>query len=116
MAGQTVTVKQGYVACAITLSALSAHFESKGGSGSITVNTDPSCTWSARSSFDWIRVSSNTTQGKGVVQFAVNQNQGSDRTGSIMVADKTITIAQKGGEVLKQDPKKSGTKGLVKQK
>lgn len=116
VAGQTITVRQGYVACAITLSTSSTRFESKGGRGSITVNTDPSCNWSARSAADWIRVSSNTTQGKGVVQFAVNQNQGSDRKGSVMVADKTITIAQKGGEVLKQDPKKLGTKGSVKQK
>jgi hypothetical protein len=116
VAGQTVTVKQGYVACAITLSASSTRFESKGGSGSITVSTDPSCNWSARSTADWIRVSSKTTQGKGVVQFAVSINQGSDRTGSIMIADKTITIAQKGSEAPKQDSKKSGTKGSVKQK
>jgi hypothetical protein len=67
-----------------------------GGSGSFTVTTETGCAWSAAASASWIHVTSGSGPSSGTVNYVVDVNPGSARTGSITVGDKTFAISQAG--------------------
>jgi hypothetical protein len=93
--------------CSIAVSPANKTFDPKGGKGTIAVTTDAGCSWTASTKEDWIHITSGaSSKGKGTVQYTVDQNQGAQRTGTIMVADKTVTVSQKGSKSQKSDTKK----------
>ena len=108
--GQTLTVTQGAATqstCSIAISPVNKTFDPKDGKGTIAVTTDAGCSWTASTKENWIHITSEaSSKGKGTVQYTVDQNQGAQRTGTIMVADKTVTVSQKGSKSQKSDTKK----------
>ena len=97
VAGRTVTVTQS-VGCNLSINPSSLSMGAQGGTGSIQVDGAPGCTWSATSSNAWITISGGAGgDGRGQVQIAVAANAGPARTGSIVVAGRTVTVAQASG-------------------
>jgi hypothetical protein len=96
----TVTVfdpEQGPT-CAYTVTPQQTFFPIGGGTESLQVSTSAGCTWEAVSNHTWISVlSGETGSGDGVVTYLVEANgTGLDRTGTMTVAGRTVTIEQKG--------------------
>jgi hypothetical protein len=92
---------QGSVVCTYALSpGYEIAVPGTGGTGSITVTTQPSCVWSAQSSASWLTVStppasSATGTGTGTFQYtAVENNTGADLIGTISVAGQNLTVLQ----------------------
>ncbi len=83
--------------CTYTLSG-TASFTAAGGGGSITVNTDSGCAWTAQSSTSWITgVTPTSGTGYGSVTFAVAANSGTtSRNGSVTVGGRVFSITQAG--------------------
>ncbi len=81
-----------------TVSPLETSFESNGGTGSVSVKTTDNCNWTVSSNAGWISITSgNTGSGNGAVNYSVLSNPDSTiRTGSLTIANKTVTITQKG--------------------
>jgi len=68
-----------------------------GGTGSIAVNTQAGCAWSAVSSqISWLTITGSATgTGSGSFQYtAADNTTASDRTATIAVADQTLTVVQ----------------------
>ena len=93
--GQTFTVNQ---ACPALISPTSRDV----GAGAYTeqtvvVTTISGCTWTATSHASWLTITSGAGgNGSGHVTFAVAANSGSMRTGSLTIADQTLTVTQAG--------------------
>jgi hypothetical protein len=95
VAGQTVTINQGAGGCSFTVSPLSQSVPSTPFSGSISVITGSSCSWTATSAQSWITVAGGSHAGLGSVTYSVAANSTSSaRTGTISVAGQTVTITQ----------------------
>lgn len=63
--------------------------------GTVTVTTSSTCTWTAASSADWIAVASGATgTGSSVVSYAVQANGGDGRTGLLTIAGRAFTVEQ----------------------
>lgn len=131
VAGKTVTVKQeaesakGAPAaagttksnCKATISSTRATVESKGATGTFKVTTGDDCTWSAKTKTPWIHITSGaSSKGSGAVQYAVDENRGAKRKGTITASGKTFNIEQKeapkhkDGKTLEKEKKRSVTK------
>lgn len=84
--------------CTYSLSTTSINIAAQGGTASISVNASgPSCSWSAGSNAGWIHITSGSSGvGSGAVQFRVDSNPGSSRTGTLTVAGQTVTVNQAG--------------------
>jgi all-beta uncharacterized protein len=71
---------------------------SAGGSGSFIVNAAGTCGWNAATTFPWIHITSAANgAGPGTVQFTVDANTGSARSGTITLNAQTFTVNQDGG-------------------
>jgi len=83
--------------CTYNVSPLIFLFPKDGGQGTVNVTASAGCSWSAKTDFSWISLSSGSSgSGSGTVQFSVSQNSGSNRTGSLIVAGQTVAIHQAG--------------------
>jgi hypothetical protein len=68
-----------------------------GGEFTVSITTAPGCTWSVSSSAVFITTMGTATgTGPGSVRFNVLSNGGAERTGSVQVAGRTLTITQGG--------------------
>lgn len=68
-----------------------------GGNRGLSVDASrPDCTWSASTTTSWITITSFTGVGTGDVQYVVQPNSGSPRTGTMTVAGKIVTVNQEG--------------------
>jgi len=88
--------------CSFTLSPASAAFVSPGGTGTISIATGPSCSWSAASNAPWVSITS-ARQGvsNGSVTFNVAATAStSARTGTLSISGLLVTITQDGVPVL----------------
>ncbi len=66
----------------------------------VDVTTQVGCTWSAASHATWVTISSGTNgTGSGRVQLSAAENTGSARSGTLVVAGRTITVNQQGRPV-----------------
>src|SRR5207237_9692930 len=94
--GQTFTISQTGAACAYTVTPTSVSVAASGGTGTITVTTSAGCSWSSFSSTAWITVSGSGS-GSGSVSYTVAANgTTSSRTGTILMAGKTVSFTQAG--------------------
>jgi hypothetical protein len=97
VAGKTVTIDQSGT-CSFTVSPMSQSPAAAGGSFTSTVTTATGCVWGTASNAAWITVSSGTSgSGNGSVVYAVAANTSTaSRTGTLMIAGKTVTVTQAG--------------------
>lgn len=98
IAGQTFTVSQAAAACTYNVTPISVSAPAAGSTGTITVTvaTGSGCTWSSFSSTAWVTVGGGTT-GSGTATYTVAANTTtSSRTGTILVAGKTVGFTQAG--------------------
>ncbi len=62
----------------------------------VQVKTPSSCKWSATSSASWIGLPKTTMSGTTTLNVSIPANAGESRTGTFVIADKTITVTQEG--------------------
>jgi hypothetical protein len=95
IAGQTFTVTQD-APCTFSISPTNQTVGASGGSGSITVMTGPSCSWSAASNDpSWLTITAGGSgTGPGSASFNASPNTGPQRTGTISIAGQTFTVSQ----------------------
>lgn len=98
VAGQRATVTQSAAPspnCNTTIAPAGQNVPATGGSGSIAVQSQNVCDWTAVSNAPWITVTSASTgRGNGVVTFTVDVNTGPARTGTISISNRTFTVSQ----------------------
>lgn len=97
VAGETFTITQAGVVCAISISPTASSPTHAGGTGTLTVTANASsCSWSAASDSAWISLTGATSgNGSGSVPYTVAPNTStSSRTGHVTVAGQTLTITQ----------------------
>jgi Beta-propeller repeat/Putative binding domain, N-terminal len=84
--------------CSYAISPTSESFDANGGTGSVSVITQPDCDWTAVSNDSWITITSGSSgTGNGVVQYTVASNPDSQsRTGTMLIATQTFTVTQSG--------------------
>jgi BACON domain-containing protein/all-beta uncharacterized protein len=83
-------------ACTFRVTLQNPSFAPAGGPGSAAVSAASGCAWTAVSNADWIKLGSPASgSGDGSVSFTVASFDGAvDRSGAIVVAKETLTIAQ----------------------
>jgi hypothetical protein len=101
--GQVHTVTQAGAPppCTYTLDPTSATYAAAGGQGMVSVNTGPTCGWTAVSSQSWVTVGTPSSgTGTGAFTYTVAPNTSTaQRTATITVAGQTHTITQAGAIV-----------------
>ncbi len=87
--------------CAYQVSPTNASFPAAGGTGAITVTTDPACTWSADTAAAWITITSPAAAtGSGTITYAVAANpSASPRSAAIDVTGESVAVTQSGAAV-----------------
>jgi subtilisin family serine protease len=88
-------VKAAVDLAAASISPAATGFASGGGSGSVTVTAPGGVAWQAFAGDPWITVTSALTgAGNGFVSYSVAANAGAARTGTLIVAGRTLTVIQ----------------------
>jgi hypothetical protein len=92
-------ITQTGASCDVQLSSSSQNAPAAGLSGSVTVTTGSSCSWTAMSNVGWLVVTSDpSTTGEGTVQFTAASNPlPTARTGLIAIGNQLFTVTQAGG-------------------
>jgi hypothetical protein len=104
VAGRVVTVTQS-PGCGYTVEPASYAAPLAGGATTIAVRTGPGCPWTATSSSDWISIASGQSgSGPGEVRVSVAANTTQGRTGSVRIADQTVSVTQASGCALGVNP------------
>lgn len=85
-------------ACTVTLSASATSFTGAGGSGSLTIGTQPGCSWSIAPAASWISFTSTASGvGPATVAFTVAPNpNSSSRSTQVSVSGVTLSFTQTG--------------------
>src|SRR5262249_39084048 len=97
VAGQTVTITQSSPSsCVFSLSITSATIPAVGGTQTIGVTaSSASCTWTAQTNATFIsKINATCGTGNGNVALSIKANAGWDRTGTVTIADQTLTITE----------------------
>ncbi|HEX8286674.1 MAG TPA: BACON domain-containing carbohydrate-binding protein [Pyrinomonadaceae bacterium] len=98
IAGKDLSLQQQGADCGYTLSSQSINLGASGGTNSFSFTTQPGCNWTATSNASWIAVTSNSNgTGSGTINFSVQANTGSARTGTITIGGQTYTVNQASG-------------------
>lgn len=98
IAGKTFTVYQNAAPCTFAINPANASYTASGGSGSVNVSvlTGSSCSWTALSNVQWIKVTDGSSgTGNGIVTYEVSKSTERKREGTITIAGKVFTITQK---------------------
>lgn len=82
--------------CIISLDPKGRSHPPEGGSGSVGVSTDPSCSWTAQSQAEWITLSPGSSgTGSGTFSYSITANPGpEERAGLIQVEEASFTVTQ----------------------
>ncbi len=97
IAGQAFTVTQPGASCSYSIAPQGLTFDSTGGISNVSVTAPQGCTWTSLSNATWININQGTNgNGPGLVQYAVQQNAGATRTGTLTIAGQTFTVTQGG--------------------
>lgn len=82
--------------CSYSIDPAAQSIGAGGGIGSpVRVTTGNGCTWTARSNVSWITVTSGSSgSGSGSAIFTVAANSGEARSGTLTIADRTLTVTQ----------------------
>jgi len=98
IAGQTVTVNQAAAPCSYSVNPTTLSVAAGGGAtGPITITAAAGCTWTATSNASWLSITAGASgTGNGTVSIGAAANTGAPRTGTLTVANQTITVNQAG--------------------
>ena len=67
-----------------------------GGTGTLTVTTNPECAWTATSGATWISLSPSSGQGSATVELRVTPNEGTaQRDGNVTVNSEQVRVSQR---------------------
>ena len=92
-AGRNHTVHQS--GCTYSITPGMRSFPTEGGTGSITVDTQEGCDWTASSNAGWAAITSGETGiGPGSVSYSVDPNTGAERAATILAAGENHTVDQ----------------------
>jgi hypothetical protein len=93
----TVNVSVVSGTCSYSLAPASQSFNELGHVGSVHITSASGCPWHAASDYQWITVLNRDGSGSADILYAVNRNLSSNsRTGTLTIANQTITIIQAG--------------------
>jgi hypothetical protein len=85
----------GGTTCTYTLSSTAATFGPGGGTGSFSVFTSSSCSWTASDGAPWITITSGASgTGTGTVRYSVAANSGPQRVGYITAGGRVFSVIQ----------------------
>ncbi len=97
VAGRTFTVNQS-AGCTFTVNPETLTPAAAGGATGVDVTAAVGCAWTAATGTPWIAISSGASgSGNGRVNFSIGANTGPPRTGSLLVAGRTVTVNQSSG-------------------
>ena len=83
--------------CTFSLTSRFAQIPASGGNYGVDVSTGASCQWTATTDAPWVTMWTTGGTGNGTVAFDVKPNaSSSSRTGTITIADQTLTLQQDG--------------------
>ena len=84
--------------CTVNISPTSQNVSAAGGSGiSVTVSAASTCQWRATSEATWITINTGANgTGNGTVVFSVASNTGAQRTGTLSIGGRALTVTQAG--------------------
>src|SRR5439155_1078934 len=95
IAGQTVTITQAANSCVYNLSTTSVSVPSIATTGSLSVGTGTSCSWTAVSNVPWITITGGASgTGIGTVTYSVAANTGAARPATTTATGQQATITQ----------------------
>lgn len=96
----TVTAPAAISKCAVTVDTGNTTIPATGGSGSVNVQTERECQWTAQPDVAWLSITTGATgQGPGTIQFTAAANvDPAARTGDVMVNGQKAQVAQAAGE------------------
>jgi len=96
IAGQSVTITQASTSCSYNVKPTSLNVDAGGGAANpISITTANGCPWTASSNTSWLSVTSGATGvGDGSVTITAAANTGGARTGTVTVANQTVTVNQ----------------------
>ncbi len=81
--------------CGISVSNSVPTIPASGGRGSLTVDTNRECSWSARAEASWISLSGAEGQGPATVTYTVTPNaNGTPRQGAVVVGEQRVSVTQ----------------------
>ena len=108
IAGQTVYVIQRNFD--LSLSPLTATYESDGGAGQIDVNVSEGIPWTIDATADWMKVTSAPGTGHGTVTYTVEPNKtGEARSAFIIVSGSYHTVTQNAESVVTVETEGEGS-------
>jgi hypothetical protein len=94
---QEVVVNQAS-GCAVTVQPTSVSVASAGGARTFAVSGGSGCAWTSTSQVPWITVTSGASgSGNGSVVVNVAVNQSAQRSGTLLVGERTVTVTQASG-------------------
>jgi Putative binding domain, N-terminal/Viral BACON domain len=81
--------------CAVSVTNSTPEVPAGGGAGTLTVNAQRECVWSARAEASWITLSGTSGQGAATVSYTVAPNpDGTPRRGHVVVSEQMVEIVQ----------------------
>jgi hypothetical protein len=97
--------------CSYSITPTSQAIDYSGGTGVVNITAEPGCPWSSFSNATWILITSNASgSGNGTVHYNVFANsEPSGRTGTLTIADRTLTVTQQGVATHTLTVNKAGT-------
>src|SRR5690349_4111697 len=96
----TVTAPSAISKCAVAVDASTTTVPATGGSGTVNVQTERECQWTAQPDVSWLSITAGSSgQGPGTIQFTAAPNgDPAARTGDVMVNGQKAQVAQAAGE------------------
>ncbi len=96
----TITAPSTLSKCAVTVDVPGTTIPANGGGGTISVQTERECQWTAQPEVSWLSITAGSSgQGSGAVQFTVAGNADpASRTGGVMVNGQRAQVSQAAGE------------------
>src|SRR5204863_3251598 len=98
--GNTITAPSTLSKCAVTVDVPNSTIPAGGGAGTINIQTERECQWTAQPEVSWLSIGSGSSgQGPGAVQFTAAANADpASRTGGVMINGQRAQVAQAAGE------------------
>jgi hypothetical protein len=95
--GTQVSITQDAASCGYIVTPVAPSIGAGGGTVELQVETAGACRWNAAPQVNWIQVAGSPgTSGSGRVTLTIDANGGASRSGSVVIADQTLTVRQAG--------------------
>jgi hypothetical protein len=91
-----LSLTQEAAPCRFELGSAEVRMSSDGGQTAVGVTANGGCDWRVTSEVSWVRVLTDSGSGTGRVELDVSANSGSERSGDVRIADRSVRIVQSG--------------------